>query len=200
VFDPLRTLAAVGMFTGRIIRKRGAMTWKMATTLMSCLLLSAASAPKGWQQMAPGQLLCSEPADDSSSYEVSPLQPGKPIRFRFKLVTYTFDPTHPAVAAVLFDAPAAQMRFVLAQATNDPRHIYIALQGVKKGQDDWLFMDLLPVSSDWIDVKLELDSKGVVQAASENGRGSLPLGTTQPIKTRLYCASGEFEIEMSPIS
>jgi hypothetical protein len=151
----------------------------------------------GWQELGPGHLLCSEPAGRFNNYEIPALVPGKPVTFRFKLVSENFDPKWTVNAALFFEAPAGRTRIVVGEAQDDRSHIYLALQGA--GTTDWRLLDEFPVTTDWIDVNTEMDSRGVVHVTSGKKKASFHLGTAAPVKTLLHCNSGVFEVEMLPV-
>ncbi|MEA3033865.1 MAG: hypothetical protein QOH86_1881 [Sphingomonadales bacterium] len=188
------------------------MIWRMAAAPLLFLLLPATSAPTvpgdftaptaptdqtGWQELGPGHLRCSEPAGKYNNYAIPALEPGKPVTFRFKLVSENFDPKWTVNAALFFEEPAGRTRIVVGKAQDDRSHIYLALQGA--GRKDWQMLDVLPVTTDWIDVNTEMDSRGVIHVMSGKKEGSLQLGTASPVKTLLHCNSGVFEVEMLPV-
>jgi hypothetical protein len=188
------------------------MIWRIAVAPALILLLPAMSAPTvpgertasppptdqtGWQELGPGHLLCSEAAGRYSNYEIPALEPGKPITFRFKLVSENFDPKWTVNAALFFEGPAGRTRILVGKAQDDRSHIYVGLQ--EAGRNDWRMLDSFPVTTEWIDVSTEMDSTGVVRVMSGKKKASLHLGTAAPFKTLLHCNSGVFEVEMLPV-
>jgi TonB family protein len=161
---------------------------------------AATSLPSRWQQLAPGHILCSEPAGHADAYAIPSLVPGKPIRFRFRLVSENYDPTYSVNAALVFETPAGEMLFQVGKPGNDQHHIFVALHGADKDPENWVILELWAATDDWITTKMELDSRGVIRIVTENGTGTLALGTAQPVPTSLECNSGVFEVEMSPTS
>ena len=179
------------------------MIWRTAAAPALFLLMGATSAPAtqaGWKELGPGHLLCSEPAGRYANYQIPPLQPGKPVTFRFKFVSENFDPKWTANAALIFHGAAGSMRIEVGEARNDRGHIYLVLGGIHPGTNVGEMLDRIPVTAfnDWINVETELDSKGVVRVFSRNAKGLLKLGAGGPVNTELHCNSGVFEIEMVP--
>lgn len=168
-------------------------TWALSSS-------ASTTIPAGWRQVGPGHLLCSEPAGHADAYAIPSLEAGKPIRIRFRLVTDGYDPTYSANADLVFDTPAGEMLFQVGKPGDDQRHIFIALHGADKNPDNWVILEPWAPTNEWINVKMELDSRGVVNIVTENGSGTLPLGTTKPVPTALQCNSGAFEVEMAPTS
>ena len=174
------------------------MSWKLAAAPLMLLLCSAADAPKGWQQLGPGHYLCTEPAGDYDNYPIAPLQPGVPLKVLFRMVSENFDPRWTVEAAIFFDPPNGRSRVTIGKANNDRSHIYVALQPAHVPSEYWTILAMYRVTSNWIEVNLNMDAKGVVQVSSGRSFDKLSLRSTQPVPTTLHCNSGVFEVEVMP--
>jgi TonB family protein len=161
--------------------------------------IAAVSLPTHWQQLAPGHLLCSESVGHADVYAIPSLEPGKPIKFAIKLVSDNYDPTFGANAALIFNAPSGEARFQVGKSLGE-RYLFVGLHGGGSDPDNWVMLEPFADPDRWFNVKMELDTAGVVRIVTENAKGSIRLGTSQPVQTLLQCNSGVFEVEMSPTS
>jgi hypothetical protein len=161
------------------------MHWRLAV-LPLVVFATALSAQV--DEVAPGDFRCSAPAGNYFNRAIPPLEPGKPVTVRFKLLTEHPDPAWLEQAAVYFETPQGRMRVQLGKADNDQKHVYLVTERDDTGDSD--VVDEFPITHDWIAIGLRLGDNGVLQVDSRGHTAKLDFQTTLPMTTEIHCHSG----------
>jgi len=168
------------------------MSWRLLS-IPSVILGMSTAAPAQVEVLGPGDYHCSAPAGDFFNSEIPPLEVGKKVTVRVRLIADHPHPDWLEQVSIYFRTPTGRMDVKVGEGNGDADHIYVALLDA---HNEVQLLAKYPVTNLWVPLEMTLDKKGMLRVESARGVGKLNLGTALPMKTELHCHSGEFEIQV----
>jgi hypothetical protein len=145
------------------------------------------------QVVGPGDYHCSAAPGEYANQAIPPLEAGKPIVVRFRLIADHPDRKWPAQAAIQFVLPDNRVSVLVEKSYDDPDHMYLSLVDHKTNYGELIAR--YHVTNLFIEVGLDVNERGMLRVKT-GPVDKLNLKTRPPVKTELHCHSGEFEIQV----
>jgi TonB family protein len=148
------------------------------------------------KEMSRGHYLCSTAAGEFKQQELVALRPGQEMQLLFRLVEDHSSEEWAGLAAIVFVGPNGESRVAIGRAHDDRSRIFMAIATPGDEEQDVVFQ--YPLTSNWIALNLNLDTRGFLTVSSGSLKKRYRWGTVS--RTCLHCNSGDWEIAVAPNS